>query len=154
MANPNQQQSKPVTVNVPPQVQVTPRETENPHDVADRELAKAESLNDLPSVDAYEEEGNLRHQFQSEEARNVHLQNNNNRRRPQSEVRPAEISKRVTDREQVKVRASDESKLVMVTPREDLPRFRVGDKWYSIQNGRKTLVPKHVARMMEQKGLI
>jgi hypothetical protein len=43
---------------------------------------------------------------------------------------------------------------VMVIPRQTVVRTRIGAKWYSFVNGRRCLVPRHVANLLEEKGIV
>lgn len=49
---------------------------------------------------------------------------------------------------------AEENRMVKVRPLRTIPRTRIGKDWYSFQQGKTCLVPKHVARLLEQKGVI
>lgn len=43
---------------------------------------------------------------------------------------------------------------VKIRPREDVPRFRYGGVWYQLQANKEMIVPKHMAVVLEQKGML
>jgi hypothetical protein len=47
-----------------------------------------------------------------------------------------------------------EEKLVTVRPREDIPRCRIGNQWYSFRKGHQTQVTAAVKAHLEEKGII
>jgi hypothetical protein len=49
---------------------------------------------------------------------------------------------------------SGEYKLVEVKPRVSIPRTRIGGVWYSLIEGKRALVPNHVRRLLEEKGIL
>lgn len=51
-------------------------------------------------------------------------------------------------------RVKELNKMVMVKPLRTETRVRYGTSWYSFEAGKKCLVPKHLAVVLEQKGLI
>ena len=58
------------------------------------------------------------------------------------------------ERGTVRVTSEDMNKIVKVKPNQTIPRFRIGKQWYQITAGKHTLVPKHVAMLLDQRGLI
>jgi hypothetical protein len=52
------------------------------------------------------------------------------------------------------VRTDDAMKPTKVKPRQTILRMRVGPDWYSFIAGKECIVPKHVERLLEEKGLL
>jgi len=48
----------------------------------------------------------------------------------------------------------DQNKMVKVRPLRTEKRVRIADKWYSFVQGKECLVPRHVATLLRQKGLL
>jgi hypothetical protein len=46
------------------------------------------------------------------------------------------------------------NKMVKIKPRITIARFRVGRDWYQVQAGKTVIVPKFVAELLEQKGVL
>lgn len=128
--------------NFPPkQVQVTAPAAGNPHEAA----IKSET----PEVEQYSygnATGNL--VFQSEEAAKKIVE-------PtvfDEELKDARVAAQATP--QVAHKNTDMSRMVKIRPKQTLKRFKVGRDWYHVKANVDTLVPKHVAVILEQKGLI
>jgi hypothetical protein len=52
------------------------------------------------------------------------------------------------------VRTLDMHEMVMVTPRQTIPRTIIGKTWYSFQANKKCTVPRYVAMVLEEKGVV
>lgn len=66
---------------------------------------------------------------------------------PPPEPVKAEVAVKVED-------PSDLNRMVRVRPRQSIPRTRIGGTYYSLQAGKEILLPKHVANLLEEKGVL
>lgn len=54
----------------------------------------------------------------------------------------------------VAVKAEDMNRRVAITPRVNIPRTRIGGIDFSFTAGKKVSVPRHVAVLLEEKGIL
>ena len=90
----------------------------------------------------------VRVQFQSDEAKE------GSKSRPIVESAPAPAAVNVVNERVVYVSQEDYNELVLVNPKVTIPRTRIGDTWYSFAANKKCTVPKHVAQLLEEKGVV
>jgi hypothetical protein len=43
---------------------------------------------------------------------------------------------------------------IVINPRKTIPRTRIGHTWYTFEAGKKVIVPRFVATLLEEKGII
>jgi hypothetical protein len=91
--------------------------------------------------------------YQSDEAKAALLDPNDADEIDRLGIRDAALVDR-PDEVQIAMDLEALNKKVRVKPKQTVQRFRVGDTWYSIKEGQETLVPQHVAIILEQKGLV
>ena len=107
--------------------------------------------NQAQAVIEVDEEKEVDHRgFQSAAARKAAI------KKPEpaaGEVLPAEVAN--DDPAPVVVAdLSEQERLVKVRPHRDALNMRVGTKTYSLRAGKEALVPTHVKRHLEEKGII
>lgn len=93
--------------------------------------------------------GKRRIAFQSEKAAEAVIE----KRDPKvEEVRSAEIGaeEQLSAAEYVE----DPFAKVVINPRKTIPRTRIGHTWFTFEAGKKVIVPRYVATLLEEKGII
>lgn len=90
--------------------------------------------------------------YQSDEAKDAMM----SRSAPSKSEEPksAIIASTTPTGQMVMVDQAAEDKLVKVRPRETITRTKIGPNWYAFQAGKECLVPRHVERLLAEKGII
>lgn len=122
----------------------------NPTNNETRKLSDEEVAN----MERYEPQGlSSRASFQSDEARAALADPSQADSLNERGIRRARVDAGVEEVTLVN-QAKDFEKEIVIRPRQTIPRFKVGDTWYSIQEGVECVIPRHVATLLEQKGII
>ena len=91
--------------------------------------------------------------FQSEEALNKARADAATPEEDASDPQPA-LSSSVTPKQIVAVDQTHLNRMVKVRPRVSIPRTRYGEDWYSFTANKECLVPAHLRRHLEEKGIL
>lgn len=139
----SQQQKNEVVVST----QEDPKPPTSPHQAAASAVAE---------VEEYEARDAVPGQYQSSEAKEVvsaERVKTYGSAEPKAPVE-AKIAVPKPDRVVVLKDQAEYNKMVKIRPRKSVARFRVGKDWYQITAGQDTLVPKHIATLLEQRGYL
>ena len=148
----NKQQEEPVTL-------VVDSKLEGAEDLAgDTVVVGAEDAEDEEEIEDFEADGAPRGNFQSDEARAAAAQ----AARPGG-AQPPRLAKiegasrgplTAAQRAAAARERAGDDKLVKIKPRRSLTRTKIGKDWYQFTANQTCFVPKHVARLLEEKGVL
>lgn len=91
--------------------------------------------------------------YQSDAAREALLNPDDADRINQNNILDAEIGNAAPEVQQA-IDLEALNKKIIVKPRQTVPRFRIGETWYSLQENKEVLVPQHVALILAEKGIV
>lgn len=95
--------------------------------------------------------------FQSDEAKIQHLSSQQQQIQSEEDVRDAAVNSRSEGGEDEyprMVALEEREKRVIITPRQTVPRTIIGGTEYSFTAGKRATVPRHVADLLQEKGLL
>jgi hypothetical protein len=92
--------------------------------------------------------------YQSDAAREALLNPEDADRINEHNIQEAEIGSTASAEVLTAIDLEALNKKIIVKPRQTVQRFRIGDTWYSLQDGKDVLVPQHVAIILAEKGII
>jgi hypothetical protein len=73
---------------------------------------------------------------------------------PPPESEPPVSAEMSSPQVKVATEVEDPNQIVSIVPRKTVARTRIGPKWYTFQEGKKALVPRHVAALLAERGVV
>jgi hypothetical protein len=143
-------QPKNVSLDQPPSLDLESGENAHENATAGEDDGQVPTVMSSEQFEEYKVTRGPTQMFQSESARAAALRQN------QDDDDDVPVMGILRQEKQVRTvtKTSDDDKLVRVRPRINMNRFRYGKQWVQLRANKDIVVPKHLANMLEQKGVL